>query len=436
MARERFRRGWMGIAVLLVAARAGLADERKFLSGYAGTIPPRASDRARTYFDQPPVRSLIARLEKGSLPAAAVDAALDGSGASKDDLLRVGLLRRDGERLAIGFAYFTAADMKTIHAIADRAAREMVPLYRRHGHELDRIVASYSAAGVPRGELAFVLVAGFGLNWDGLALTREMGLRRPRLVEGDGFQYSFWASEEVPGRDYREFYWGSSTAPLADPGDARAWSFSSFGDPDSDPRMNFPDLAYLSAGDMTPAVRAAAGRIGLRETEEFGQKFHGVLGGAVMRHAADVLFALRKSPLSEAELRTAAGGDPAPLVALLEEIGYVEGADGGWRLRVPVLDAADRPILDDALALNRRVLRSWLQFRGAWLRRELSGLTAIRAGLPFEALFTQVWHEIFGATTRELARAGIIASAYAKGAHAPGSFSVLWRQSLYKFIPG
>src|SRR5690349_9136636 len=140
MARRSVRRGWMTIAVLLVAARAGSADERKFLSGYAGTIPPRESDRARTYFDLPPVRALIARLEKGSLPSAAVDAALEGSGASKDDLLRVGLLRRDGDRFAIGFAYFTAADMKTIHAIADRAAREIVPLYRRRARDLDRIL--------------------------------------------------------------------------------------------------------------------------------------------------------------------------------------------------------------------------------------------------------------------------------------------------------
>ena len=427
---------WGAVLFLAACGSVAFAADRKFLSGYAGTIPPRESDRARTYFEKPAVRALLARLESGGLPPAEVDASLRGSGASAGDLLRVGLLRRDGNRLAIGFAYFTAADMKMIRAVADRASLEIALLYRNRESDLDRLLAGYAARAVPRDELAFILLAGFGMNWDGLALTRELGLRRPRLVEGKDFRYSFWASEELPRRDYREYYWGSSTAPLANPGDPRAWSFSSFGDPESDPRMNFPDLAYLPASDMTTPVRAAAERVGLRDTEEYGQKFHGVLGGVVMGHAADLLFALRKEPLPDERIRAIVGGDPAALLGLLETIGYVERADRRWTLRVPVLDESDRPIVDEALALNRKVLRSWLEWRGPWLRRELSGLTAIRAGLSFEEVFTQVWHEIFGATTRELARGGIIASAREKGARSPGSFSVLWRQSLYRFIPG
>lgn len=426
-------------AVLLLATGASVASasDRKFFSGYAGTIPPRESDRARAYFDKPAVRALLARLESGSAPAAEEAGLLQGSGASEEDLLRVGLVRREGDRLALGFAYFTAADMKKIHAVADRAASELAAAYRSRKGDFDRLFDRYPASGVPRDALAFVLLAGFSLNWDGLDLTREMGLRRPRLVEGKDFRYSFWASEDVPGRDYREFYWGSSTFPLRDAADPRAFSFSSFGDPDSDPRMNFPDLAYLPADDLAPGVRKAAERVGLRDTEEIGQKFHGVLGGRVLRASADVLFALRKSPLSAAKVRGVAGDDPEPLLALLEEIGYVERDGSGlYRLRVPVFDESDRPMIDPALALSRSVMRAWLESRAPEIRRELAGITAIRAGLSFEEVFTQVWHEIFGATTRSLAREGVIASAYGKHARSKGSFSVLWRQSLYAFIPG
>jgi len=134
---------------------------------------------------------------------------------------------------------------------------------------------------------------------------------------------------------------------------------------------------------------------------------------------------------------TAHGDDPAPLLALLREIGYAErDGHGRWRLTVPVFDAADRPMLEKTLALSRSVLRAWLAAREPELRREMSGLTAIRAGLSFEEIFTQVWHEIFGATTRALARDGMIASAYGGKARSKGSFSALWRQRLYAFVPG
>jgi len=430
---------WGTVVVLATCASVGFAAERKFLSGYAGRIPPRESDRARTYFEKPAVRALLARLESGRATAAEAQEGLRGSGASIEDLLRVGLVRTDGGRLAIGFAYFTAEDMRRVHAVADRAALELAAAYRSRKAEFEKFFDAYPVPGVRRDELAFVLLAGFSLNWDGLALTREMGLRRPPLVEGKDFRYSFWASEEVAGRDYREFYWGSSTYPLDAPGTnhPRRFSFSSFGDPDSDPRMNFPDLAFLPASEMIPAVRSAADRVGLRDTEEIGQKFHGVLGGEVLRTTATVLFALRKEPLPAAEIARISGGDPAPLLGLLGEIGYAEpDGHGRYRLAVPVFDEADRPMLERTLAASRSVLRAWLASRAPELRRELSNLTAIRSGLSFEEVFTQVWHEIFGATTRELARDGMIASAYAREARSKGSFSVLWRQRLYAFVPG
>jgi hypothetical protein len=431
----------------LVAAAilgAGLAKphracgaERKFLSGYAGTLPSRDEDKAGNFFQKPAVRELLARLENSPLSRADAETILRGSGATLNDLLRTRILREDGSRLAIGFAYFTAADMVRIHDVADHASSSLAKAYRAKKRDFDRIVDSYPAKSVPRGEIEFALLAGFCLNWDGLKVTQDLGFRRPLLVEGKDFRYSFWASEAVTGRNYRELYWGSSTFPLAAPGWADAYSFSSFGDPDSDPRMNFPDLPYLPPGDLAANVRRAAGDVGLRDVDEMGQHFDQVLGGAVFDPVARILFALREKPRPESDLAATSGRDPAPLLALLEEIQYVErGSDGTWRLRVPAFDAGDRPMLERTIALSRDILRSWLRERYPAIRRELSDLTAVRAGLPFEALFTQIWHEIFGEVTRDLARDGTIESAYDHSRRYPGSLSVLWRQSLYVFTPG
>lgn len=427
------------LAACFASPPGALAGERKFLSGYAGSLPSRDDDRAGTYFPRPAVRALLARLEGGPLADSQAEAILARSGTTIADLLRVGILRREKGRLSIGFAYFTADDMRRIGAVVDRLAPSLAEAYRSKKRDFDAAFAAYPAGTVPRSEIAFILLAGFCLNWDGLKVTRDLGLRRPLLVEGQDFRYSFWASEEIPGREDREIYWGSSTFPLAaaDRTDPAAYSFSSFGDPESDPRMNFPDLPFLSSGDLASGVRLRAEAVGLRDTDELGHHFEKVLGGAVFEPTSRILFALRQKPRSAGEIATLIGRDPAALLALLEEIQYVErGEDGLYHLRAPVFDAGDAAMIDRTIATSREILRRWLRDHDPGLRRELAGMTAMRAGLPFEALFTQIWHEIFGRATRELVRNGMIESAYDPSRRYKGSLSVLWRQSLYEFIPG
>jgi hypothetical protein len=59
-------------------------------------------------------------------------------------------------------------------------------------------------------------------------------------------------------------------------------------------------------------------------------------------------------------------------------------------------------------------------------------LTAARQGVPFPVLFTQIWHEIFGLTTRELAAKGVIEDPRGPGSSWDGSIPAVWRTSVYK----
>jgi hypothetical protein len=79
---------------------------------------------------------------------------------------------------------------------------------------------------------------------------------------------------------------------------------------------------------------------------------------------------------------------------------------------------------------------AWLREHVPGIERELFGLTAVRSGLPFEALFTQIWHEIFGSVTRDLARSGFTASARVDRVGYKGSQSVLRRGVVCSFQPG
>jgi hypothetical protein len=101
-----------------------------------------------------------------------------------------------------------------------------------------------------------------------------------------------------------------------------------------------------------------------------------------------------------------------------------------------VFDRADAPMLNAALNLHRRILGERLRRVYPRARAELSSITAVRQGVPFESAFTQIWHEYFGLATREMIAAGLIEDPYSKARRHPGSVAVLWRRPIYHFDPG
>lgn len=431
------------VALLASATTTVAGGTRRWASGYAGSLPADPSDLARTYFELPDVQVVLERLESGPMAGAEIRKALQNSGASLEDLLRLKLLRLDEDGYRIGFSYFTRDEMKKIHRLAERWVPRLVAAYREQQPAFDRIFESYDVPTVDRDHLAFVLLAGFALNWDALQQTRDEGYRKPILVNGDGWRYSFWASEVDPEYSTKGFVWGSSTAPTADdnidpPID---FSFSTFGDPYSYPRMGPPALFYLSKDELTPQVREAIHRVGLVDESVWGFDFERVLGFSRGRSIGAMLFALREGPKTLDQLRAVAiPADRAKakhLIDLLEIIGYVVSQDDGRvTLTTPVLAERDRSMVKAALALHREILGEWLRVAYPQIKRELSGITVVQQGLPFESVFTQIWHDFFGLATRQLAEAGLIADVYSPEVTHQGWFGVVWKHAVYKYVAG
>jgi hypothetical protein len=117
---------------------------------------------------------------------------------------------------------------------------------------------------------------------------------------------------------------------------------------------------------------------------------------------------------------------------LLEKIQYLErGKDQLYHLLIPVFDGIDKKLADQSLALSWQIFSEWLKANYGRMREDLGVLTAMKQGVPFESLFTQIWHEWFGLTTRQLVHAGFMFDPYGKDVTYKGSFPALWRLSLY-----
>lgn len=423
----------------------GKEDTREFASGQAGVLPGDPKLMAGTYFDNPKIRRLIYALEQRPATRHEVETAIASTGYTIDDLLRVRILREENGRFYIGFNYFTADDMRAIYAMSDKYVPSLVAAYQARKGDFERLFKNYPAKTVPHDVLAFALVAGFSLNWDGLKLTREKGWREPQLVRGksaDGkdWQYSFWAAEDVPGHSIHGYYWGSSTFPAGQynlPGDPLDYFFSSFGDPYSDPRMNLPDLLFIPGEAMAEPVRAIATRIGLADRSLFGGEFQlkNALGLEIARPVGAILFALRKHPMTAPELgETLAETDRGgldDLLALLMETGYVDRDGEKYRLLAPVFDEGDKEMFDAAMALSREIQEDWLSAHYAKIRADLSGLTALKQGVPYGSLFTQIWHDFFGHATHDLAEDRFFADPEGEAFKYKGSLPAVWRSSLY-----
>lgn len=438
------RRAIMAAIVALATIGLAEAQERNFLSGYAGAVPNDPSLQPRAYFNRPEVNSLFSQLEAGPISTRQGEEALSGSETTVEDLLRTHLLRQEAQQLLIDFAYFSQDDMARVHAAVERRVPSLARAYANRREEFEGIFARYGARGVSRADLAFVIIVGISLNWDGLRLTLERGWRAPRMVQASAAHYSFWASAATPDYSYDGFYWGSSSFPAGPynfPDAPADYTFSSFGDPSSDPRMNFPDLLYLPKGALTANLRPWAEQAGLRAENLAGASISDALGFSFARPVSTILFALRAGPKSETALaRLLTEEDAARLpaiLALLEEAKYIaRDRRGRYVLTAPVLDRRDARMLNAALSLSREIMAEWLSENYEPMRQEIGQLTIERHSLPYEAAFTQIWHELFGATTRELVKTGVVADPRASGVASPGSVPLLWRMSLYEFTPG
>ena len=426
------------VVISLCAAFGAHAAPREFFSGYVGVIPPNKDDQAKTYFDRPEVRKLLAVLENGGVLETAAANMLAGTDTQLADLERLHLVRDDKGTVRLGFPYFTAGDILLIHAVADKYLPSLIAAYKARAADLDTILARYPVTSVDRKRLAFVVLAGFSLNWDALDLLADKKYRTPMLVQGPGWQYGFWVSEEVPGYSYKGYYWGSSSFPadnynLTPPLD---FTFSSFGDPFADPRMNFPDLFAMPADRMTPNVRAAATTLGLHDDNSLGFALQNVVGLTRARDFGAILFAMRSGAQTKDQLCTALPAEDVNdcdgELGLLAAAGYAKiSDDGNWTLLVPVLDTNDKPMLNSALALSRSVITEWLAQNYAPMRREFFRLTAVRQGIPYPAMYTQIWHELFGLATRDLVAEALIEDPRGASAVWPGSIPAVWRTALY-----
>jgi hypothetical protein len=115
---------------------------------------------------------------------------------------------------------------------------------------------------------------------------------------------------------------------------------------------------------------------------------------------------------------------------MLRDVGYLDVDDGRLETAITILR-------EDAIEPASRIrsivgaeVRTWHDARYRALRSAFADLTPVRQGVPFEVVYTEIWHYVFGYANLSLAESGLIADTYAAGSPFTGFVPVLWWSGL------
>ncbi len=119
-----------------------------------------------------------------------------------------------------------------------------------------------------------------------------------------------------------------------------------------------------------------------------------------------------------------------PLLALLEVAGYVERRERSLHATALVLRPEDAGLVERLVALGRTIITRWHEESYDRLAEELADLTPVRNGVPFERVYTEIWHFVFGIANRTLVEEALFADPYAAGSRHHGFLPVIWAAEL------
>jgi hypothetical protein len=354
----------------------------------------------------PEVTGLLQRLADQPRDSGYIEQALQGSEVSLERLLGLSLIKQHGEAYAIGFNYVTLEDHDTLIKVLEPYAEDLAQRYRDAWHEFEAIFAAYEVPGVPVGETAYAVLGAMSLDWDGLDLTAEKGMRITAKNLPAGRDFVLWAKEQSAESHVKGLYWGSHNT------ESNGVRFTSFGDHYSLPRMALPDLLWI-AGNRVAAIEGAGKSLRMSLHSALAPYYQDDFLADVAR-IMRLLRTAAQSPASVSRQTPLAPERASAILELLRELQYLSEEEGLYALATPFFSMADQPMTDAARALSWQLMDDWLDRNGAAVEDSLGELTAIRYGVPYKQLFTQIWHYLFGLANKALVESGHFADPYAE----------------------
>lgn len=383
--------------------------------GVTGSTTLQGWENPVTLLRQQPVQRAILIIAEQPQSRSEVDPIFENESYGVDALVNAWVLEERDGKLFINFNLVTKEDGPVLKKIRDRHGRILADELIKRWDTISSALDTYDLETVPRNVLGYILVGAFSLDWDGLALTAEQEWREVAMKRPNGDVFHVWAEVRPEPDALRGLFWGSHNDTR---GNVR---LTTFGDHYAVPRNGFPDLAWRMNADF-------------QNTDENFQKalYPGsavVARDGALDWVASAMSVLRDGPVTTdtvAEQIDRPVSRTGYVLEMLKTTGYVDETGDGWVALIPVLDARDVDMTHTVLREGREAMLAWGEANIEEVFTDMEKLTAVRHGVPPEAMMTKVWHHIFAGANSALIEGGYIADPYEKPEQFKGFYPVVW----------
>jgi len=350
---------------------------------------------------RPPAAQILYALNRGinTVPALAdlLSLPADTITESLEAMARLGAVYTRGGRWKVVFPIFTGEDRDAIDKTVRPLAEKMAARLWTRRDDLCAVLGTISAAAyTPIDMLLLAIVGCFALDWGGLDWLKARGLLVHGKPQPGGRCYVLLGSE--PGATGLNRLAGSRNPSYGH------YTFTSFGDYDG---------RRLSVAEIPGVMNGA-----VAESESVPESWREPLRSVVAAHLeklmldlACVLEATAARPASVVELAARLDLDEAeldPLIALATAVGALRAANSTLMPAIPVFLPDDEAAMQQAVSMVLNEAMPLVEAGYPALRKKLTSLKAIRQGLPFGEVFSEVWHALFGQVNETLADSGFM----------------------------
>ena len=398
------------------AAQGGLLQV-----GVTGQPPSEPARNPTAILRSETVQRLILDISERPRSGPEIATALGDQPFTVDDMVAVGLLREQDGKYWIDFNLLRVEDQLRILEVSEQFGRQLARAVLEHRNELEAIAQGHAQPGHDlSAEFLYFVLGCFSLDWDGLDLTEEKGWRLGAQREIGGATFTPWAKEKGAEISLRGFYWGSHNTEV------EGIKLTTFGDHHSLPRFALPDLFWSN----TTSFR---GYDELPDETKTANRMFAVYEPDISADVARVMMELGSRAQNVEALSEGTGIDRVklePVLAFLEAAEYIELVGDAWQAKALVLRPEDADRVAAVVELGRGIMLGWHEEHYESLRKSLSDLTPLRNGVPFERVYTEIWHFVFGFANHILVEEGLFADPYGEGRRYQGFLPLVWDASL------
>jgi hypothetical protein len=387
--------------------------------GVTGSVSSDPRQSPTRIMGSPDVQQLILEIAEEPRRGEYIEARIAEQYFTLDDMVKVGLLREEEDRYWIDFNLLLVQDQRDILDTSEELGRDLARSILGQRAEFE-VLATEAGRSGHDDDLFYIVIGCFALDWDGLRFTKQNGYRAGASRNIDGHKFTPWAKEKGVTVSLEGLYWGSHNY-------GHGLTFTTFGDHHAVPRFGLPDLWWDSRDDFSRYSDYEEGQEAARRVAALYNK------GQPWEDFGKLVRALHAGDKTSEELAVETGIDAEKIdliLDLLEIAQYVERMGDTFASRVVVLTEDDKKMVDAMVSRTRDIMAQWHETNYDSVRERLSHLTPIKCGVPFERVYTEIWHFIFAVANRTLVEEGFFADPYAEDRMYKGFLPVAWAPSL------